>query len=370
MDGLVMNWRSAMMAMAVAVVLICGLILLLRRIERPAAMCLGVTLILIGFGMGPQIIGFAGGYQLWPWLTFFPLFDTELWLGPLLYLHADRLMKGGPMGWRWGLLVPGILQTLYYLGAFILPGLFNHEAKWAFTRNVHSPYVMPLESMIAICLLIWVIFAMWRMRRDYLIYLDRTQSAARDYDPVWLRNLIVAIAVAFLLFAVVEIQFLMAEENYVSAFPIQLLLMGVVAWLGLDAAWRLTAAFPKMARLNGVEDTEPQDDQKSLAETLEKTILSEKWFLESRLSIRDVAARLGSNESYVSRAMNTGLGQSFNRYINGLRVDHAKRLMEASDTPILSIAMDSGFNSKATFNRVFRDLVGQTPSEFRKSQNP
>ncbi len=361
MDGLVMNWRSAMMAMAVAVVLVCGIILLLRRTERASSFYLGIVLILAGCSMGPQIIGFANGYDIWPWLTFFPLFDTELWVGPLLYLHADRLMRGGPLGWRKWLLLPGILQTLYYCGAFILPGLFDHEAKWEFTRAVHSPYIMPIESALAVAMLLWAIFMIWRMRRSYLEYLDQTQSAARDYDPVWLHNLIVGLVIAVILFGVLEIMFLIAEQNYYQAFPVQLLLIGLMVWLGLDAAWRLTAPFPKMAQAINPPTLDVQDTQIGLAEMIDKKLRDQEWFLESRLSIRDVASRLGSNESYVSRAVNSGLGQSFNRYVNGLRVEYAKRLMRQTEQPILSIALDSGFNSKATFNCVFREIAGLTP---------
>jgi len=95
-------------------------------------------------------------------------------------------------------------------------------------------------------------------------------------------------------------------------------------------------------------------------------VLSNAWYLEPRLSIRDVANRMATNETYVSRALNHGIGKSFNRFINELRVEHAKSLIKESSDNFLNIAMDSGFNSKATFNRVFRDISGETPSAFRK----
>jgi transcriptional regulator GlxA family with amidase domain len=53
-----------------------------------------------------------------------------------------------------------------------------------------------------------------------------------------------------------------------------------------------------------------------------------------------------------------------------LRVEHAKCLITEDSLSLLDVASAAGFNSKATFNRVFRDIAGQTPSQFKKSQNP
>jgi len=67
----------------------------------------------------------------------------------------------------------------------------------------------------------------------------------------------------------------------------------------------------------------------------------------------------------MSRTINLGLDTNFNRLINTMRVEHAKNLLKETDSNILEIALDSGFNSKPTFNRVFRDLSGQTPTQYR-----
>lgn len=361
------------MAMVVLPLLLCGIILILRRIETAATKPLGLFLILGGLSMGPQIIGFADAYQVWPWLTFFPLFFVELWFGPLLILHAHALMKSGPLGWKRWLVLPGVMQTLYYTGAFLLPGdgLYDTPAKWAFNDAVHEPYVVPIESLTGIVLLCLAIVILWRDRKTYLAYLEQTQSAARDYDPVWLRNLIVALCFGALTYAAIEILDLTIGLSYPAAFPALVLLASILTWIGLDAAWRLTVPFPKMDASDpetapqpaqGVRPSTPDD----LAVRIHRAVVEDQWFLEPLLSVRDVAQRLGTNESYVSRAVNTALGGSFNRFVNSARVDHAKTLLEAGNLSVLSIAMESGFNSKATFNRVFKDIEDMTPTQFRQ----
>lgn len=357
-----------MMVMVVAPTALCGFVLLTRRIEALASRALGLTLILAALAMGPQIFGFANGYDLWPWMTFFPIFATDLWLGPLLIIHAHALIRGTPLGWRWWLLLPSVLQTVYYVGAFFVPGdgLFDHLSKWSFNGAVHAPYIVPLESLIGVGLLVFALVTLWKERRAYLVFLENSTSAARDYDPIWLRNVGIALIIAGAIYAGLELADIIANPSYDAVFPFQVGLMAVLCWLGLDAAWRLTAPFPKMRP--AVDHSAPAPDD--LADRILARLSSELWYLEPRLSIRDVAGRMGTNESYVSRALNRQTGQSFNRIVNGLRVDHAKTRLKQSPASALTVAMDSGFNSKATFNRVFRERVGQTPTQFRASQKP
>ncbi|MEL6686813.1 MAG: AraC family transcriptional regulator [Pseudomonadota bacterium] len=371
LSELTMNWRTAMMIMAVLPLWICGAILLFRRVEASAARPFGLFLILASLGMGPQIIGFAGAYQLWPWITFFPLFYVDLWLAPLLILHTHRLIRNTPLGWRRWLFLPAGLQLIYYFGAFLIPGdgLFDTPAKWAFNDAVHEPIIVPVESVIGIGLMILAIVYIWQERNTYLAFLETHSSAARDYDPVWLRNIVIALIVAGVIYAGLELRPLFGSINYDADFPYQVGLMVVLSWLGLDAAWRLTSPFPKISASQS-----PASGSDDLADRVLDRMKEDSWYLEPRLSIRDVARRMGTNESYVSRALNqsdgSGTKMTFNQHVNQMRVEHARSLLTGSTDPILSVAMESGFNSKATFNRVFRDMVGQTPSRFRRSQNP
>ena len=360
-----------MMAMICLPILICAAILLFRKTEATASRYLAAFLFAAVLAVTPQIIGYAGFYDVWPGLTYFPLFSTELWLGPLIYLHADRLMRGGPLGRRKYLLMPGILQSIYYLWAFF--GLGNYQDKWAYNEKTHLPYILPVENILTIALFLFAIIAIWRLVKSYRYHLDQTSSAALDYDPVWLRNLIIMMILAGGIFVVMELINLVRPLSYNAAFPFQAAAMMFVAWIGIEAVWRLNKSFPKRSMSEKqMSETENQvsENWTDAANMLKDKVISENWFLEPGLSIRDLAARMGTNETYLSRTLNRGMGKSFNRFINELRVDFAKTKIARSSGSILTIAFDSGFNSKATFNRVFRDISGQTPTQYKKSQIP
>ena len=57
---------------------------------------------------------------------------------------------------------------------------------------------------------------------------------------------------------------------------------------------------------------------------------------------------------------------SFNDYINRLRVQAAQDLLRSTDRPVTEVMLEVGFESQSTFNRVFRDIQGITPREYRQ----
>lgn len=367
------GWRSALMLSVCIPICFAAIFLLMRDIERRATIWLALFLLSAVFAVIPQIIGFAGFYQVWPGLTFAP-FNTELFLGPLLFLHADRLMTEGPLGWKKWLLVPGALQIFYYTVAFV--GLGDYQNKWAFDAAFHRPYVIPVETIFSLVLMVWALWSIRQKSKVYRVFLANTQSAALDFEPVWLSRLIWAVIPASLLYAGLEINAVLMPVSYNAAFPFQVGIMVFLAWLGFDALSRLHVPFPKMPE-DGVAaspvitaDRKTEKDWTAEGKALRESILQGEWFLEPRLAISDVAGRLATNESYISRAINLGLGTTFTAFINGLRVDHAKSLLSKTSMSVLEIALTSGFNSKATFNRVFKERENMTPSAFRTSQNP
>jgi AraC-like DNA-binding protein len=380
-SNLVLSWRTVMMAMVCLPILICVVILCTKKIEKKASVALACLLFAVVLSVMPQIIGFAYFYRVWPELTFFP-FATQLWFGPLLYIHAHLLLKSEALTWRKWLLLPGVLQTTYYTAAFFLLG--NYEDKWEFSRNIHSVYVAPFEGVLAIALLGFALYKIWRLYYRYETYIFDTESIAIEFQPVWLKRIIIVVLIGGGLFAAIEISSIFVRLSYTATFPIQVLIIMSVAWLGIEAVWRLNQPFPKLpVHATAVIDehlSRPKNKTESIdarvadlsaivleqAQNINELVSTQHWFLEPRFSLKELAKRMASNEAYISKAINQGLNTSFNHYINGLRVNHAQTLIQSTSLPLLTIALDSGFNSKATFNRVFKDICGVTPSQFKK----
>ena len=99
---------------------------------------------------------------------------------------------------------------------------------------------------------------------------------------------------------------------------------------------------------------------------------TEKLYLDSKLTISKLADKLSIPVPHLSQTINEKLNQTFIDFINTYRVDEAKRRLldpTRKHYSVLAIAEEVGFNSKSSFNSVFKKHVQMTPSEFRKASN-
>ena len=99
-------------------------------------------------------------------------------------------------------------------------------------------------------------------------------------------------------------------------------------------------------------------------------MLSDKVYLNPDLNIDQLAQICGLAKRTVSEHINKGHDLNFYDYVNAYRVEEFQNRLKDSQSEhltLLAIAFESGFNSKASFNRIFKNLTGKTPSEYKKS---
>lgn len=73
-----------------------------------------------------------------------------------------------------------------------------------------------------------------------------------------------------------------------------------------------------------------------------------------------------TNPSYLSRIFKADTGMALSTYINQVRIDNAKLLLETTDELVIDIAVACGYNQIPHFNRIFKQFTGMSPSEYRK----
>lgn len=99
---------------------------------------------------------------------------------------------------------------------------------------------------------------------------------------------------------------------------------------------------------------------------------SEQPFTDGELTLQKLAEKLSIPAQHLSQVINERRGQSFSDFINTYRVEAAKKKLldpKMQHYTVLAIAEDVGFNSKSSFNAVFKKHTNMTPSEFRKSSS-
>ena len=109
-------------------------------------------------------------------------------------------------------------------------------------------------------------------------------------------------------------------------------------------------------------------DADSLRARFQRLMLEEKLFLQPRLSLGDVAKRLHSNTTYVSKLVNDTYDLGFPELVNTMRVDYAQQyLRKHRQAKQTQIAADCGFLSASAFNNTFKRISGMTPKMWMAS---
>ena len=96
----------------------------------------------------------------------------------------------------------------------------------------------------------------------------------------------------------------------------------------------------------------------------------EHVYLQSDLSLDILSDKLGISKSYLSALINQTTNKNFYNFVNSYRTEHLVNLLKEKkkkEFTILSLAYDSGFNSKSTFQSFFKKNKGVTPSQFIKA---
>ena len=122
----------------------------------------------------------------------------------------------------------------------------------------------------------------------------------------------------------------------------------------------------------GLTERSASDEDTRLLAALRRVMEHDRVYREEGLSIGGLAARLNIGEHVLRRLINQRLGhRNFNAFLNGYRLDEVTSALSdpaQEEVPILTIALDAGFQSLGPFNRAFKSKTGLTPSEFRRER--
>lgn len=150
-------------------------------------------------------------------------------------------------------------------------------------------------------------------------------------------------------------------------YPIYIPITIIIYWLGIKGyfiSWQQRVTDKK------TEAILPATTIDTAIILLKKAMEEEQLYLNAALTLNTVAQHTGLAPKTISAVLNQHLHKNFNEFVNGYRVALFKEKVlqeDAGQLTFAGIAYDCGFSSPATFQRVFKQLTGMSPSEFRKS---
>lgn len=350
-DGIALTGWSALLLVPTIQALVIAAGLVIRAPRSLANRTLAALLVVLAGLLTPYVIGYAGFYDVWPWLTYAP-FAVPLAVGPLVYAHLAALVETKRLAW-WHWLAPG-----WQFGKQALMFLLPLETRYAFNGAVDRPWLIPLEQLALALLLILYI-------RRGLALTDRYRKwivpRRVNLSPILRLRLPMALAVLFLL---VSTGFDLVDRfvrplGYFDEFPAYIAFAMLTAWISVEGWRQADQPFPRLAG-------PATHDWAALGADWTAQLRASEWWRDPELGVDMLARRLGTNSNHLSRALNEGLGQSLPELIGRIRSEAVAAAIENGDKrDLLTIALDCGFGSKASFNRIFRAAMGSTPSAWR-----
>lgn len=230
-----------------------------------------------------------------------------------------------------------------------------------------------LESAAIISVMIYLAFS-FRLVKSYQRSLLNNVSNTAMINLRWVNQFIFAATGSFMLIIVFVIIGMIAGGKFAPvdwegprAYAM-LIYSCVLYWLSISGFKQ--AQTHQMLDLEHASDAD-NDEYSEVIQRLCTAIEVDKLYKNPELSLLDLSRSVEISERVISNAINQELGKNFFQFINEYRVEEVKeRLKDPAQNhfKIISLAFDAGFNSKASFNRVFKSYTGRTPIDY-KSEN-
>lgn len=312
---------------------------------------------------------------------------------PLYHLYIEKLLfksNDFSLKWRW-VYLPLILQLLLYLPYFNLD--FD---TFRIAQLNHAPSFQLLFLVVGASGILWN-FIQWNKFRKVLdIYIEKSKISSSFEEDLGYLNITQVIYLSCIILGS------MALIIYLSGWLLDKDLSIQISQI-LDLIWFVFATSPfflgyyaihqpeifKISQRHNIFDLEREIDlntpiqnepifgkenkevlKDELAEKIVAFMESSKPYLNPKLTLNELAQQLQVSPHVMSKTINDSFNKTFFDFINTYRTQAFKEKLEDpsfQNYTFLAVAYEAGFNSKTAFNRSFKRLTGQSPSEYLKS---
>ncbi len=311
--------------------------------------------------------------NLWdvPVFHFFPV-GMELFLPPLVYLYVLSLTENEfalKQQYLWHF-VPGLLYAIYDISLYLLTiGIDSIPEKDAVASLLYFDTLNWIEDhLIAMMTLVYVGFG-YKNISAYLKWLEQFNQYKAFPIYKWLKNIIFWSAILGIILMVNQLmdtlKIAMDEPRYRWRF-FNLALAFVTYYLGF-MGYKNDGLKIHLSKTNlkSLADKLSSSQIHQLEQQILDKMTQEAVYLDGSLTIKKLAAQLDVTTENLSLVINQKFAMGFRDLINQYRVDHVKQqLDQGTESSMLQVALDSGFNSQASFYRAFKKFEGISPKAY------
>ncbi len=270
-------------------------------------------------------------------------------------------------------LLPFVVGILFLLPFFILDGNEKTQLLESYYQSRRIPLSLATFSFISVQILQSFLYIFWSNK--YLrTFAEKGKSRQVKTKVIWLQRFSLSFLIYWLIDLIALSWYSFQGSIHQEVFYVTTLCNTVFINVLVFFAIRNNKAFNQVL-LNASFDTYrnstlSKSDANRILGNIIEFMEKEKPYLDPELSLTKLSTSLDLSQNQVSQVLNSELKKSFYEFINEYRFSEVKSRLGSSQykhLTILAIALDSGFNNKNTFNKVFKKHAGQTPSEFLKN---
>ena len=308
------------------------------------------------------------------------LISMFLLLGVFLFLYVSRLISSQKKFNTKILLhlIPFAGFNLYLFVASFYPNI-AHEIR---IEQVHTHVHLPLLFLFFLILTLlsgpfYFVFTLILLQKHNLNIFNNF-STAENVNLEWLRKLIIVFGVIWTILIAITLihhvfnlfSMVFCTDSLFMALSIFVILIG---YFGLKQKVIFGNEFKEQQLIvkektkysgSSLKEVEASKYSKQLSEFMH----AEKPYLNPDLTLPQLGSQINITPHYLSQVINEQFEMNFFEYINQFRVEEVKARInnpKFESYSFLGIALDSGFNSKSAFNRIFKKFTNQTPSQFK-----
>lgn len=298
-------------------------------------------------------------------------------LGPLLYLYVKSLTQQNfkfKAAYLWHFL-PFCLGVIYIIPYYIQSAEYKIQFLLNFPIQTDTGLQILLVSRF-VQLFLYIFFTT-KLLSDYSNKIKHSHSSIEAIRLDWIKCLLLLMAFAVFLYLIYY--FCRIFFPPISNLPSTMLMICrplialFVGYKGLTQPEIFSEDEPTESPKKYKQSTLTQKQADAYLQKLLELMEKKRPYLNSDLTANELALQLGISYRHLSQIINEKLHQNFFDFINRYRIEEAKkRLVQNRDKnySILAAAYDAGFNSKSTFNMVFKKYEHMSPSEFIRGTAP
>ena len=263
-------------------------------------------------------------------------------------------------------IIPQLIAIVYVIG--LSAGIFsNNSTRWGYLIDTYNVYAdVPRWLSLSFYVL---------ASAKYLRSIKQNSCAGHDKKLKWLQQFINVFMLFQVWWLIFLIPYIIPSVTYklldaVDWYPIYIPLAVIIYWLGIKGYIVSQIEMNFIKKAQSVTSTLPAEKISQTIALLKKSMTDDKLFLHSNLNLTILSEYTSIPQKTISFVLNQSLHKSVSEFVNEYRIEAFKekiRQPETDNLTIAGIALECGFSSQATFQRIFKQSTGASPSEFRKA---